>query len=409
MATIVIISVAALAALGLIVGLVKGLSKASCWGCTVIGTVILTRLCVRFVPDSTYFGEIPLNMSGVLSLVIALGILLALTLLCSRARRFINKAMAKRQKLSYYRQHDEREENEEKILVALDNNDKKTYRKLSKRKFRESRGAWGVVDRVLGGICVAANAVTAIVLVWSLAFVTVDMIVGIGAEANLDWVNSLSSLFAGTIDTAFWVNTCSKFALDVIVVCLMCLCIRTGYKGGILSWLGTVLVLALVVGAGFLSYVFAFNFPAYISLATDLTNGAFAGIVESMSGIFEAMSLDPIILAQITIMVVQFLLFLIPVIIAGVFIPRLIDKIRDSKVVAVVDGALGALVLFAVIFAVLMFVGAVVYQLNDVPALAVFNTYMKKSAVAKSLYSKNFLAEVEFIKNIPIRSWFGLS
>ncbi|MGN0818237.1 MAG: hypothetical protein ACI4L9_04635 [Candidatus Coproplasma sp.] len=394
----IITAVSVISALALVVGLFKGYSKLSCWGGTVLGTMLLSRLCSLWIPaDNTY--------SGLITLGVALGIMLLLTFLFTRVRRYIVHAMSDSQKLSHYRQHDEREENEEQILMALDRKDKKAYRKYSKHKFRESKGPWGVVDRVFGGLTMAINAIIIMAVLCSMTYVVVDSLIYVAEGANLAWVESLKGAFSGLIDVPFWTDFGSVYALDLIFITLMCVCLRIGYKGGVLSALGTLLVLGLLGGAGFLSYNLAFNVNPYIDLARKLYEGVFTGVEENLSAIFSAMQMEPIVLAQLIVMLGQFLLLLIPIIIIGVFIPRIIERIKDSKVARVVDGAFGALVLFVIIFGILMFVGGILYQIHDIEALAVFGAYMDKSVFAKCLYSQNFIAELEFVKNIPLRDW----
>lgn len=392
MITYLIIAVAAICAICFIIGLFRGYTMLSFWGGTVAGAVFISRLCARWLPaDNPYL--------GILYLSIALEALLALSFLFKRVRRYIVRATSASQKLSAYRQHDEREANEQEILVALDKNDKKAYRKLSKRKFRQSRGAWGVVDRVFGGLTLAINAAVVLAVLGSIALIAVD----------LAQIQMLTDMFAEVLTHTLWADFASRYAFDVIVVTLMCMCVRQGYKGGILSSLGAILNLILLCVAGYVSYHLAFNVSPFVSLAQNLTDGAFAGLLANISGVLEAVNIQPIVISQSAITVGLFLLFLIPVIIIGVFIPRVIDRIRGVAAVKAIDGACGAIVLFTVIFAVLMLAGALVYQMHDVEALARFNRYMESSRVASCLYNNNFIAELEFVKNIPIRSWFGLT
>lgn len=397
----ILIAVSVICAIFLIVGLFKGYAKLSFWGGTVIGTVFISRLATMWIPEDNAY-------AGLISLGVALGVMLLLSFLFQRVKKYIVRAVAASEKLSDYRNHDERAENEEQILVALDKKDKKTYRKLSKRKFRKSRGPWGVVDRVFGGITYAVNAATVLAIICCVAFVVVDMLTFNASGSGIVWIETIESAFTGIIDAAFWTDFGAKYALDLIVVTLMCVCVRSGYKGGLLSSLGALLVLALLVGSGFIAYSLSFKAPAFISLAENLTTGAFAGLIANIQEVLDAMQIEPVVISQIVLTVGLFLLFLIPVIIIGIFIPRVVEAIRNTKIAAAADGACGAAVAFALVFAVLMFIGALIYQVNDLAVLERFNSYMENSAVANCLYNNNVFSQLSFIAELPLRAWFGL-
>lgn len=393
----IVLAILAVAAICLIIGLFVGYVKLSYWGGAVIGTVIITRLLKRLVPvDVSFTG---FNVYGIVLLLTSVAVLLILAFLFSRVKHFINHAMEEGKKLSHYRNAAAREENESQIQVALEHNDKKTYRRLSKKKFHESVGAWGVVNRIFGGLTLAINAAVLLLIICSTVLFAVDM-----AQINM-----LTGVMSELLAAPLWTEYGAKLALDLLVVSLTWLCLKTGYKEGLLTSLVTLFMLALIGGVGYLSYHLAFNVGAYVELAQKLTDGAFAGIVANLGDMLAKFNLEPIIIAQVVIMVGQFLLLLIPVIIAGIFIPRLVDKARETKAVGVVDGVLGAIVSYAITFVILSFVGALVYQINDVSALASFNSYMDESAIANSLYKHSFFLVFEFVTQIPIREWFNLA
>ena len=104
-----------------------------------------------------------------------------------------------------------------------------------------------------------------------------------------------------------------------------------------------------------------------------------------------------------------FIVLLIPAIIISVFVPRAFDKLRSFETVSAIDGAFGAVVLTAVVFGVLLFLGAVLWQISDLDGFKIFNSYMENSYVARGLYNDNGLASLSFLTNLPLREWVGLN
>ena len=103
-----------------------------------------------------------------------------------------------------------------------------------------------------------------------------------------------------------------------------------------------------------------------------------------------------------------FVILLIPAIIICVFIPRSVEKLRSFETVAAIDGAFGAVVVTAIVFAALIFLGALVWQISDLQGLAVFNSYMERTHVADALYGDNYVGSLGFIVDLPLRAWVGL-
>ena len=389
---ITIVVACVLAAIGLIVGFCLGYIRLSCWGGTVVGTALTCLLVDRtnVVPEGDWH--------GIIMLAVAAGTMLVLTLLCNLVRRYLARQVNKSKQLSFYRQHDGIEDNEESILIALDKGDKKAYRRHSSRRFSQKRGAWGVVDRVFGALTLTINIFTAVALVASLALIIIDSAeITVARDALLDFYQS-----------AFWQGEGSALAIDMLVISLMCVCVRSGYNGGILSALSAIIIIALIGGAGYLAYYLVFDVQAFASATQgvydSLLAAPLANVQESLSGA----GLTPEVLGGIIVTAGLFVIFLIPAIIISIFIPRAFDKLRNFATVEVVDGALGAIILTAVIFGILLFLGALVWQIHDLEGFEIFNSYMANSYVANGLYGDNGITTLTFMQNLPLRQWVGL-
>ena len=382
----IIIAACVLAAIGIIVGFILGYIRLSCWGGTVAGTA---GICL--VVDRT--GIVPQGRwHGIIMLAIALGVLLLLTLLCSLVRRYISRRVEKSKKLSFYRQHDEIEANDESILIALDKKDKKSYRKHSSRRFRMKRGAWGAVDRVFGAITLTLNIFVAVAIIAALGLIVID-----AAQ-----IGAAKEFLADIYSNAFWQGEGSALAIDMLVIALMCMCVRAGYNGGILSALSTLIIIGLIGGAGYLAYHLVFNVEAFNGAAQGIYDNLLANALANVQETLE-------VIGKIIMTAVLFIVLLIPAIIISVFVPRAFDKLRSFETVSAIDGAFGAVVLTAVVFGVLLFLGAVLWQISDLDGFKIFNSYMENSYVARGLYNDNGLASLSFLTNLPLREWVGLN
>lgn len=396
MLTYIIIAACVLAAIGIIVGFALGYIRLSCWGGTVIGTALIC-----FVVDRS--GLVPSGSSapwhGLIMLGVALGTLLVLTIICALVRRYLVRRVAVSQKLSFYRQYDEKEANDERILIALDKGDKKSYRKFSSRRFTRKRGVWGVVDRVFGAITLTINIFAAIAIVGALALIIID-----AAQITV-----AKDALAPVYNNALWQGEGSAIALDLIVITLMCMCIRSGYNGGILSALSVLIVIALIGGAGYLAYHMAFNTGLFDGAAQGFYDSVLKNALSGFQANLDKFQLTPLTIGKIVITAGLFIVLLIPAIIISIFVPRAFDKIRGYQTVEAVDGAFGAVILTAVVFAVLVFLGAILWQVNDIQGFEVFNSYIERSHVANGLYGDNNVATFDFIVNLPLRTWLGLA
>ena len=102
----------------------------------------------------------------------------------------------------------------------------------------------------------------------------------------------------------------------------------------------------------------------------------------------------------------MFLLLLVPVIFAAVFVPRLIDNARDGRIFQTIDGVAGAVVCTLIVLAIMLLVGAVVNSMHDVEFMARFNAYFEKDKLATYFYDNNLLQSMGIIKkDLPLTNW----
>lgn len=388
MASIIIIALCVVAVAGLAVGLVKGFTKCSVWGGTVLFTVLIGKLIV--IKTGMLGGH------GEFAVLLTAGLLVLFILLFALTGRYLKREIAKYREMSHYKNADAREENEELILYALDNSDKKAYKKQVKRKIKDKSGPWGVVDRIFGGITVALNAAMYFIIFICFVLIIVDF-------AQLP---SLTSVFSGVLAGGLWVNVASKIALDLLFVTLVYVCIRQGYRSGISRAVLTLLLLAMVVFAGYLSYHLAFHTELFRSLAENAANGGMSSFASSVASVTSAIGIDATGAAQCVITALLFVVMLVVVIVLAVFLPHFVERFRTFKGFAVVDGILGAVVLSVIFIAIFMFAGAVLYSLHDAAALQSFNGYMQGS-LANSLYEYNPLVIWGVVDGLPFRGWFS--
>jgi hypothetical protein len=383
MGTILIAVVCALSVIALIVGLVKGYTKTNVWGVAVLLTVIISRLIIA---NTNSFGG-----SGVIIIAVAFGILLAFIILLNILKRTIAKGCEKAKQLSYYKKYDEREENTELILNAIDDGDKKAYKKYSKRKIKQTAGGWGIVDRVLGGVFNCLNIALTLGIILSVFILVVQ----------LAQIASLTALFEDVLANGVWQNVGAKLVFDLLFVSIAYLCMSAGYKSGISSGVCVLIIIGLLGLAVYLSYHLATEVEVFVSLAESLANGALSSLSQTLS----SFGIKGTGVAQIIIMVCLFILFLLVVILIAIFLPKFVKKFRESAPFRVVDGVFGAVVVSVIIFGVLMVVGGILYTLNDLSIMGYFNEYMNNSYITNSIYAYNPLSGV--FGNLPVRSWFS--
>ena len=309
--SIILIAVVSLfTVIGAIVGAVKGFTNVKSWAVELLLTGAIT-IAVSGLVSSKTDGAV----AAIVSLSIAVALICAFMLVFAMLRKALNKKIEKRKELSYYKQYDEREDNTEQILQAIGTEDKNSYNKLTKKKFKQSGGVWSVLDRVFGAVCLALKGAVITGLIIAVALVILDF-TRLPAEGG-----KLFGLLGGIYQSGIWVFF-KNYILDFIAIGLIILCIKNGFSSGISSSLWSLLVLGLIIGAGALSYYLAFNAQDFIAVAGNL-EGKLAGVLEGAADILNAIGLSTLKIAQLIIGTGMFLLMLVAVILIAVFVPIL--------------------------------------------------------------------------------------
>lgn len=395
---IFIIAVCVFAAIGVIVGFALGYIRQSNWGGAVAATVLTCYVVdLAFEHNNVSFD----SWYGLIMLAIALGTLIIYTLLFELVRRFLKRQIGDSKRLSYYRNYDDMDENDQRILWALDKRDKKVYRRRAHRKFKTKRGPWGVVDRIFGSITLTLNIFAALAVAATFALFVIDA----------GKITAAYDFFAPFYNGPFWQGQGAALAVDLLVVALMCACLRIGYNSGIISVLSLLVILGLLGGACYLAYYLVFSVGAFADAANGVYNAILSGPLGQVQPNLDAVGLTSEVIGKIIITVGLSVIFLIPAIIISVFIPRIFDKFRAFVTLEVIDGAIGAIVLTAVIFAILVFLGASLWYLHDLEGFAGFNWYMQRSHVANGLYGENGVTTLSFVRDFGnlLREWLGLA
>lgn len=302
--------------MGLLIGLVKGFTNVKSWANEYLLAAVITipfgvLFKKTFGGESEGFGAV---LPVILTFAVAVALLILFALLSKAIRKGLEKGISSHQDLERYKQQEEMQENNDQILDALDAKDKAAYKRLSKRKFKQKEGGWGAVNRILGGVTLAVKAVTIV----GLLVAAVMSVLDIGQFGFVQ--ENLASLYAGGVWDFF-----KPYLFDFFLIGILYVCLLRGYSSGIFSAVWVLVVLALVVGAGYASYYMVFSTSAFTSAATAFDTNCvsqwFAGMAETMEGA----GITTYMVAQWIITAGIFLLLLIVVILIAVFVPRAID------------------------------------------------------------------------------------
>lgn len=376
--SIIIVSLIALfAVIGAVTGVAKGFTQVKSWAVEMllagVISIALSKLFSSKLDDGT--------VKAILSLGICLVLVCLLMLVFVILRKRLSKSIEKRKQKWYYEHYDEIEGNTEQILSALGKEDTKTYNKLTKRKFRQSGGAWGVVDRVFGGVTLAIKGAVMSGIFFAVVLAVLDFS-RLPAEGGALY-EALGGIYSSSI-WAFFKN----FIFDFLLVGILMVCIKSGYSSGISSAVWTLVVIGLIGGAGYLSFHLSTTVPSFVSVAGNLET-KLADKLAGVAGILEGVGLTTLKLCEILIGIGIFALMLVAVILIAVFVPRLIDRARDSVIVRSIDGVFGAIIFTAVCFGIIFMLGAVLKTIYEVQFMDVFNAYFEKSGIATWIYDKN--------------------
>ncbi len=384
--TVTIISIIAIsvaAAMGAIIGIFKKATGLSFWGAIVLLSAAVALLVAKFVPKEN-------GIYAWLMLGVTVGAIVLFICFFGWLKKFLEKRIKNAQEYSHYKNKDKVDENEAYILNAVDAKNKKQYRKLrrKRRKIKESSGAWGVINRLLGFIAGGLDWLVAVGSICCIALIFVE-VCGIGVIQDNAIVQELLSSSA-------WVNLGSKFAIDILIIGTLVIAIRSAFKRGIFHYITPIVVIAMLAGFGYSSWAIASS-SVCAGIVTSLQDGLLVQLT-SMNADISA------IVAKVIITGVIFLLSLILVIITGIYLPKLLNKFRDNDAFYVLDGVLGAVFSLALLLVIYVALGGVAYTLSDLEFMSKFSSYEAQSAFANCFYAFNPLASV-FV-NVPIRFWF---
>ncbi|MDE5766176.1 MAG: hypothetical protein K2I17_03310 [Clostridia bacterium] len=382
MSAILIVLVIAGTIGGAVAGFFKKFTKSSFWGITALLT-LLFQMAIGAAVKKTSGGF------GIAVLVTTVVVLFALNGVGQLLKTLLDKAVKSRKRLSHYKNVDAIEENEALILNAVDTGDKREYKKQLKRakKIKDSAGAWGIVDGVVGAVNGSINA-----------------LMGVGAAilalllfVDLSQIGLLNAIFARPLSSGSWTGLGTKLAFDLPLVCALSITARIGYKGGISSVISLVIILGMLAGCGAASFSIA---------SSSVCAGAVEGLKNGMLASLTAVLGDAVtLIARIMIAGIIFLLSLVFVVLVGICLPKLTSKLRESKIFAAADGVIGAVVLTIVLLIFIMVFGGVAYTLHDLAFMEKFNTYAAYSNIGDCMYAHNVMNGL--FQFLPLRGWFG--
>lgn len=382
---IIICGIAFFAAIGALVGAFRRFTNMSKYGLSVLLTfcvLLIVSQCVA--KDNANYAYVSLGVS--------LGACIVFMLLLSFISKTIKKARESKRAYKLLEAKDELDETEALMQSAVDNKDKGEYKRLKKQHKKLSRvgtGVGGVFDVILGALSGFANVVVALfAVVFSLIMVG-EFAVGVLPSFGLE------SLMGNILNNGIWLLG-KKYLLDIVVLILLFGCIRLGYTTGISSLLCVIILFALTALAGYAAYAVA-GTEMCASAVSSISNGLLASIPAA----FEAYKS---LIARVIISAGIFIALEIVVIIIGIFLPRIFVAMRKGKTFMTVDGALGAVVIVAVIFALLLVGGGLLYEFVKSPSLS---AYFENSTLSDSFFSANPLNNIiaDFIETVRTASF----
>lgn len=381
MSAVLIVLVCVGAVVGALAGFFRKFTKTSFWGLTVLIALLFERMVGTSAKKSSDGYGLAVLLTAIIVLLVVSAVLLAL-------RQLLAKAVDARKKLSGYKNYDDRAESEELILNAVDNNDRREYRRQLRKskKIKDSAGVWGVLDRIFGAASGCINALAGIgaVIIFLLLF------------ADMSGITAFKNAFSASLSSSNWKGLGTDIALDFLVICALSLSIRIGYRGGISSAISIVAVLGLLAGFAVASWSIASS-EVCAPAVEMLKNGLLSTFASSLGGAADTV-------AKAIIAVLIFALSLIVVILVGIFLPKVVDRFRENKIFNAVDGILGAVFMCAVVTVLLLVFGGIAYTLNDLPFMAQLNEYAKKACLGDGIYSCNPMGSA--FEAFPLRGWF---
>lgn len=375
---ILLIVIAAFAVIGLITGLAKGFTNVKSWGNEFVLTAVITIPLGNVVADITW-GNSKSGPALTLGIVIAIAVvcLLILMLFSQCMRCNIASGIEKHKKYVSYQQHDDVADNEELILEAVYNQDKKSYKHYSEVKFKQSGGGWGVWNRILGAITLAVKSALTVSIAICVFLMMFDLC-GLQIQGL-----ELELLQTGVV----W-GFIKNYIFDFILIGVLMACIRCGFHSGISLALWSLVVIGLIAGAAYLSWHLVFNAGVFDNAAAAFNENCVEGWFGNLTSM-GSLNFSTLNIAKWIITAGLFVLFLVVVILIAIFGPRFIEGARSGATFRIVDGIIGAICAAALVFAVLLFVGGILGTASELDFMQNFNTYFEKSGFARFFYTDN--------------------
>lgn len=349
---VILVVIIAAAVLGLVIGLCKGFSNVKSWGVEYLLASLLAIAIGGAVSKGFEGGQVAVG--GIINICLALAFVLVFSFTSAIFRKIFKKS--KRKKIA---------------------------------KGGKKKGASGFVDRIFGGVTLAVKGFVIAAFTCSFILVALDL-------SQLPFVTTtFGEIYANSAWTAF-----KPYLMDFFVIGALTAALKCGYNSGISNALWSLVIIGLVVFAGYVAYNLAFNVEAFGNAAQNIAPKV-QELLGSMGNEDLALKVSKWVLTAGI-----FLLELVVVILIGVFVPRFLNFARNGKTFYAIDGILGAV--FAVIFVagILLLAGSVIQPISDLDFMSNFTAYFEKSAVATYFYDKNIIALFSNTPLIPIRDYF---
>lgn len=353
---IMMVVVIVAAVLGLIIGLCKGFSNVSSWGVE----YVLACLCTVLIGGAVKNAAEP-QVAGIVSLVIGLVSLILFGSTSAMCRSIFRRSRK---------------------------------RKIARGKTKKETRPSGFVDVVFGGVTLAVKGVAILGFICAFVLVALDL-------TQLSFVSGMAAIYESASYAAF-----KPYMMDCFYLAFIQLALKCGYRSGISNVLWSLIMLALVVFAGFAAYNLAFNVPAFDSVAASLA-GKLQEALSSMEGLVGADVAETV--ARVIITVGIFLIMLVVVILIGVFVPKLLSYVRSGRTFYAIDGTLGAFFAVVVVAGIMLIVGNILQPLVSNPDefafIAPLASYFKGSAFATYFVDNNLLVLTGMQPIVDITQW----
>lgn len=258
-------------------------------------------------------------------------------------------------------------------------------------EFDDSYGAVGVVNRLWGGVVLAIKGFT----IGNLILLPVVLVL------DFSQISVIKPILSGITESAYWLAV-RPILFDLLVLGIMNIAIRHGFASGIASSLWSLLVFALIVGAGFMSYHLVFNSGLF-----NNASAALAGHLQGLIGNIEFLKGMVDVIAKVIIVIGLFIILAIVIAVISFFVTKVISFARLGSAYYVIDGIFGAMVLFIIALSVMLFFGAIINPIADLDFMKPFTEYFSMSTVAKYVYTDNLLMKLGLPELLPLREWLS--